>query len=110
MKDADLRGAQFMEAKMQGAHLEGAHLEGADFTRANLADTYFTGSHFDQSALRSIALGALGWRDKSHFDPAVKHDLELLAADQGHDPEHFMIVKTTGANVPPNSSGSQPRA
>ena len=79
LKHADLTGAQFQEALMQEAHLEGANLEGANFTRANLANTYFNDAQFDQAALRSIAHGALRWRDNNNFDTATRQALEHQA-------------------------------
>ena len=81
LKHADLRGAQFQEALMQEAHMEEASLEGADFTKANLANTYFRGAQFDAAALRSIARGALRWRDNNNFDAATRQALEREAIE-----------------------------
>src|SRR6266568_2207644 len=83
MKNADLSRAQFQEALMQEAHLEGANLRGADFNKANLANTYFRGAQFDQRALRSIALGALRWRENANFDDTTKQALEQEALSRG---------------------------
>jgi len=83
MKHADLRGAQFQEASMQEAHLEGANLVGADFTKANLANTFFRGAQFDSAALRSIARGALRWRDNNNFDDAARQILERESVGHG---------------------------
>jgi uncharacterized protein YjbI with pentapeptide repeats len=79
LKQADLRGAQFQESSMQEAHLEGADLRGADFTGANLANSYFRGAQLDRRALRSIARGALRWRDNKNFDEATRLALEREA-------------------------------
>jgi uncharacterized protein YjbI with pentapeptide repeats len=82
LKNADLSGAQFQEALMQEAHLEGANLAGANFTKANLANTYFRDTRLDEAAMRSIASGALRWRDNQNFDIATKQALERYAPGQ----------------------------
>ncbi len=69
LEKADLTAAQFYQARLQESHLEGANLTGAVFDGANLNNAYFTGATFDETALQSIATGALNWR-KAHFDPA----------------------------------------
>lgn len=76
LKQADLRGAQFHDALMQESHLEGANLQGANFTGANLANAYFRGAEFDLKAIRTIALGALRWRDNKNFDEATRQALD----------------------------------
>jgi len=85
LKQADLTGAQFQRALMQEAHLEGANLTGANFTDANVANTYFRGAQFDKVALRSIARGALRWRDNRNFDDATRQALESEAPAAGRN-------------------------
>jgi uncharacterized protein YjbI with pentapeptide repeats len=65
---------------MQEVHLEDSDLQGADFTRANVANAYFRGAQLDLKAVRSIARGALRWRDNQNFDEATKQALEREAA------------------------------
>lgn len=79
LKEADLRKAQFQQARLQEAHLEGSDLRGADLTGANVANTYFRNAKFDEIALRSIATGALSWRDNKNFDSSTRDLLERFS-------------------------------
>jgi uncharacterized protein YjbI with pentapeptide repeats len=80
LENSDLSGAEFYRAEMQEAHLEEAILTGATFRGANLNNAYFAGATFDDKARRTIAKGAVHWRD-AHFDPADLAALEAL--DEG---------------------------
>lgn len=77
-KDAVLPKAQFEQAALQGAHFERADLTAARFEGADLADAYFTGAVFDDSAKRSIALGAERWR-AARFDPPIREELTQIS-------------------------------
>jgi uncharacterized protein YjbI with pentapeptide repeats len=85
LENAVLIDAQFQQAKLQEAHLEGADLRGARFEQANLNNAYMTGATFDDAALRSIATGALNWR-QAHFDPEVMARLREFGDSARADP------------------------
>ncbi|MDA0179948.1 pentapeptide repeat-containing protein [Solirubrobacter phytolaccae] len=79
LKRADARGAHFLQAQLQEAHFEDADLRGARFEQANLNNAYFEGATFDDSALASIAGGAVHWRE-ARFDATVREKLEQLSS------------------------------
>jgi len=83
LEEADLRKAEFFDAKLQEAHFDDADLRGATFHGADLNNAYFSGAKLDQAALRSIATGALHWRD-AHFD--AEHLAELIGISEGTRP------------------------
>ena len=78
LNEAQLPKAQFQQAHLQAAHLKNALLPGADFRGAELADARFNGAELDDTALRSIARGAIDWR-KAFFDQPVHDRLEELS-------------------------------
>jgi uncharacterized protein YjbI with pentapeptide repeats len=87
LKHADARGALFLQARLQEAHFEDADLRGARFEQSNLNNAYFQRATFDDSALASIAGGALNWR-QAHFDTTVSEELERLSsASRSHKQE-----------------------
>lgn len=76
---AILPRADFRRAQLQGSHFENAELTGAQFEQADLADAYFRGIVLDDAAKRSMATGAVRWRD-AHFADDLRAELEAMSA------------------------------
>jgi len=79
LQRADATGASFRGARLQEVQLDGAVLRGARFEGANLNNGFFRGASFDQGSLRSIAHGAIAWRE-ANWDADVLEALEAISA------------------------------
>lgn len=79
LQGVDATGASFRGARLQEAQLDGAVLRGARFEGANLNNAFFRGASFDEGSLRSIARGAIAWRE-ANWDPAILGTLEAMSA------------------------------
>jgi uncharacterized protein YjbI with pentapeptide repeats len=82
LKGADAVGTSFRGARLQEAQLDGAVLRGAAFEGANLNNAFFRGASFDEGSLRSVACGAIAWRE-ANWDPTILEALEAMSADGG---------------------------
>lgn len=80
LKGVDATGASFRGSRMQEANLDKAVLLGASFLGADLNNAYFRGASFDLGALRSIARGALNWR-QGNWDDDIRTRLNELSDD-----------------------------
>lgn len=76
LRETNLKGARFYQAKMQGAHLDGTNLTGATFEGADLNNTFFRGALLNEAALKSI-MKAFN-REKAHYDENVREELTRI--------------------------------
>ena len=72
LRRANLRGAILWEANLQGANLRGAYLEGADLRQADLSDANLEGANLRYADLRGANLEGANLERAIHVPPEFR--------------------------------------
>lgn len=99
VKGADLRGAQFVRARLQGACLNGTDLRDARFDGANLKGASFYGALLNEAALLTVLRSVHGsWR-KARWEPAAERALNGLF-NRGQGKKRVASPRRRAADIP----------